>query len=179
MFVTILKKSYFSIVKDIAEVIAGSIVLGFFAKIMIPLFFTPVPLVLQNSLAISYALFFKKQKAAASVLLFIFLGAIGFPFFSNGNYGFSYLASTTGGYIFGYFFACYIAKALFDRLKNKTTKNISYVVLLAHLIVLITGSLWFSIFVGINKAILLGLLPFIPLDIIKTIAIAKVYKKAI
>lgn len=173
MLKTLALKKDLTIFKNITLVIASALILGMFAKIYIPLFFTPVPLILQNSIAICYGTFFKPKIAATGVLLFIFLGMIGLPFFSNGNFGINYFLGATGGYILAYFIsACVIAK-----LKEQNRLGIFNIALIGHMIILAIGSLWLAMFVGFYKAILLGFLPFIATDILKSVFIAKFYKK--
>jgi len=165
-------------IKDITLVIFLGLFLGLFSKIYIPLFFTPVPIVLQNSIAIVYGYIFKSKKAFLSVLLFILLGGLGLPFFSKGC-GFAYLISTNAGYIFGYLIAAFIVGKIIEKndfYRNFSLKNIFFIILLGHLTVLFCGWLWFSTFIGIKKAFMLGVLPFIAGDIFKTLAIVKLIK---
>jgi biotin transport system substrate-specific component len=173
MELTLSKKINFTLLKDITLVLSLTIFLSLFAKVYIPLYFTPVPLFLQNSIALSYVFFFKKKIAFSSVLLFIFLGFAGFPVFNNGNFGVNYLFSYTGGYIFAYFISSFII----SKLQKLNKFNMFSLVVLAHLIVLTIGSLWLSYFLGIKKAFLLGFLPFIATDFLKSIFLTKIYKK--
>ncbi len=169
---SITKKVEIDFVKDFILIIFSALFLGLFSKIYIPLFFTPVPIVLQNSIAVTFGYFLKSKKTGFSILLFIVLGTIGLPFFSGGNFGLAHLMSTNGGYILGYCIAGYIVGKIFE----KSTKNISFTILLGHLIILFCGFVWFSFFVGITKAFILGVLPFIVGDIFKTIVITKLIK---
>lgn len=162
------------IVKDFVLIVFSAVFLGLFSNIYIPLFFTPVPLILQNSIAITYGYFLKSKKAYFSIILFILLGAAGLPFFSYGFCGISILLGVRGGYIFGYAIAGYIVGKLFEKYGEK---NISLNILIGHLIVLFCGFIWFSFFVGISKAFFLGVLPFIGGDILKTIIITKFIKR--
>ncbi|NGX56326.1 MAG: Biotin transporter BioY2 [Candidatus Anoxychlamydiales bacterium] len=167
------KKNDFTILKDILLTITLSILLGLFAKVYIPLFFTPIPLVLQNSIALSYVFFFKPRVALGSLLLFVFLGTIGLPFFSNGNHGLNYLLSTNGGYILAYF----ISSVFVLKLKELNKLSTFSLAIIAHIMVLAIGSFWLSRFLGISKAFVLGFLPFIATDIIKSVFIAKLQKE--
>lgn len=166
------KKIEFALAKDFVLIIFSALFLGLFSNVYIPLFFTPIPLVLQNSIAITYGYFLKSKKAYFSIILFILLGALGLPFFAKGAAGITPLLGASGGYIFSYAIAGYIIGKIFE----KSTKNIAWTILLGHLIVLFCGCIWFSFFVGISKAFILGVLPFLPGDIFKTIVITKLIK---
>jgi len=172
---SIAKKVENDFVKNFVLIIFGALFLGLFSKIYIPLFFTPIPIVLQNSIAITYGYFFKSKKAFFSILLFILLGVLGFPFFSRGAFGLMHLLSTNGGYILGYCFSGYIVGKIFE----KSTKNISLTILFGHIIILFCGFVWLSFFIGATKAFILGVLPFIAGDLFKTIVITKLIKKSI
>jgi len=176
MSLTIAKKADYTFVKDIAEVIFAALFLGLFAKVYIHLFFTPVPIVLQNSIALAYGGFLSSKKSALSVLLFILLGVLGLPFFAGGSFGISTLLSTTGGYIIGYAIAAYFVGEIFEMKNLKSTKSISLVILLAHMVILFCGASWLSTFIGMKKAFILGVLPFIAGDVFKTIVITKLIK---
>lgn len=171
---SISKKVEIGFVKDFLLIIFGALFLGLFSNIYIPLFFTPIPIVLQNSIAISFGYFFKSKNAFFSIILFILLGIVGLPFFSGGAFGLSALLSVKGGYIIGYSIAGYTVGKIFE----KTSKNIALTILLGHLIVLFCGFIGFSFFVGMSKAFILGVLPFLVGDIFKTIVISKLIKQS-
>lgn len=168
------KPNYFLLA--VLQVIFSALFLGLFAKVQIPLFFTPVPIALQNSISISFGYFLKSKKAFLSIMLFVFLAAIGFPFFSNGNSGSNYLMSTNGGYIFGYAIAGYVVGLLFEKTKNFKVIQVFLNVLIGHLIVLFCGFIWLSSFLGLKNAFLLGVICFIPIDIFKALIITKLIK---
>ncbi|MFA6119420.1 MAG: biotin transporter BioY [Parachlamydiales bacterium] len=170
------KEKNYTLAKNICLIIFGAIFLGIFSKIYIPLFFTPVPIGLQNSIAVSYGFFYKSKKAALSIFLFVFLGCMGLPFFSHGSYGLLHLLSSTGGYIIGYIIAAFFVGRIFEKIKIFSLKNISLTILFGHLIVLVMGWLWFSTIVGMKTAFVLGVLPFIAGDVFKSIVITKLIK---
>ena len=159
--------------KDILFVLFATFFLGSISKISIPLFFTPIPLVLQNSVSIFLPVIMGRKKSSYSILLYILLGALGFPFYANGSFGISSLFGISGGYIFGYFFSANIVSWLLE----KKGVSIPSSLLIGHLSILLFGSLWMSLYVGFQKGLLLGFLPFLFTDILKTIAMSKIYEK--
>ncbi|MBN2479375.1 MAG: biotin transporter BioY [Parachlamydiales bacterium] len=161
--------------KDVLIIVFSALFLGLFSKIYIPLFFTPIPLVLQNSLAISYGFYFKDYRSYTSVLLFLLLGALGLPVFFGGHFGVKHLFSTNCGYLFGYALAALFVSKMCN-LKTQKKLHPALIIFLGHMLVLFMGWCWFSYFVGLKKAFILGVLPFIPFDIFKTAVIAKFIK---
>ena len=86
----------------------------------------------------------------------------------------TWLVGSTGGYIFGYFFAAFIVGKLFET--KKFIKDTSLIILFGHMIVLFSGWIYLSFLIGMQKAFLLGVLPFIATDVLKSIAITKLVK---
>jgi len=171
------KVAFYSFAKDILLIVFGVLFLGLFAKVAIPLFFTPVPIILQNSISITYGYFLKSKRAFFSIFLFIILGAVGLPFYSNGAFGLHHLFYTNGGYIIGYSIAAFIVGKIFEKNRDKlSTKFIALNILFGHLIVLFVGWSWFSTIAGMKTAFLLGVLPFIAGDVFKSIVITKFIK---
>ncbi len=173
MSIIIAKKAEKTILKDVIQVLFATFFLAMFSKIYIPLFFTPVPMILQNSIAISYGYFLGPKKGAISVILFVFLGIIGLPFFAQGSFGIQTILGTTGGYILSYIVSSYVVGKIFQRDQDLSQRKIALTILLGHLIVLFGGALWLSYYVGLKKAFLLGVAPFIATDILKAIIISK------
>jgi len=107
----------------------------------------------------------------AGTLLYIFLGAVGLPFFASQTGGFAVLKGPTSGYLFGFLIATAITGALsergFDRAYILAWKNSLIGMLIGDISVYIVGVPVLSIFVGWSEAFTLGLVPFIPGDIIK------------
>ena len=91
--------------------------------ISIRLPFSAVPITAQSLIINMIALLLKPKKAGTTVVIWILLGAVGLPVFSNGNAGFGVLAGPTGGYIFGYLIAA-ILISLARGKKNNWIRNI-------------------------------------------------------
>lgn len=151
-------------------ILSGSFLLSIAAHIRIPLFFTPIPLVLQNSIAVLLGAFLGPKKGALSVLLFLLYGAFSCPVFAGGASGIETLFSPlSAGYLFGYMLAAYFT----GELVKKGHASLSLALIAGHLSILLLGSSILALFIGIQKAFLLGFLPFIATDILKSMLIAK------
>ncbi len=72
----------------------------------------PVPMVLQNMFVLLAGLLLGPAWATASVLLYLFLGAVGLPVFSGGGGGLAHFAGPTGGYLLGYLPAVAVTGAI-------------------------------------------------------------------
>jgi len=148
--------------------------LGAFVRIPLP--FSPVPITLQTFFVLLSGAMLGGTLGPSSQLLYLLLGAAGLPIFTRAGSGLLYLAGPTSGYLFGFV----LASLFVGRSISKIPRNfISVFGLLfaADLILLFCGMIWLKAVLGFGwpKLFLIGFLPFIPGDIIKTFACTLVY----
>lgn len=147
-------------------IIGGSILISLFAQVSIPLPFTPVPLTTQSMMVLLLGALLGR-KAIFSVMGYLMQGAFGLPVFAGGSYGMLVLLGPTGGYLISYLFASYVVGLLMERAKERTPLNAFYAMGVGSLIIYLLGAARLSSFVGVEKAILLGVLPFLVGDLLK------------
>ncbi|MBU2700507.1 biotin transport system substrate-specific component [Sporomusaceae bacterium BoRhaA] len=136
--------------------------------ISIPLPFNPVPITGQTLAVMLTGSILSVRQAGWSILTYLLIGAVGLPVFSGFSGGIGVLLGPTGGYLLAYF----PGVMLIALLKGKNNKI--WPLALANIIggigvVYLVGVTWLSVFtgMGIQKAMMVGALPFIPGDIIK------------
>ena len=167
MFYTLtLERSLF---RDACLVLLASFLICLSGQIAIPLWFTPVPLVTQNAVILLTALFLGPHRAAAAVFTFLLQGALGLPVFANGHAGIATLIGPTGGYLIGYLIAAYLTGYIAEK------KNPIAALIAGNLTIYLLGASYLATFVGLSKAFLLGIAPFILGDILKSIATLKFF----
>jgi len=144
------------------------------AFIAIPL--GPVPIVLQNLLALLSGLVLGPVMGGAAVSLFLLAGLLNFPVFSGGG-GIARFAGPTGGYLIGYLLAALTAGFIAGRpLVNARSKIIQARVVIAviagFLVIYIPGLIWLKVRVNLDwvKTLFTGFIPFIIGDALKGIA---------
>ncbi len=148
------------------------------AYVRIPLFFTPVPLTLQTFFVLLSGAVLGRRWGALSQTLYVSLGAFGLPVFQGYGYGISHILGPTGGYLFGFICASYIAGYFTER---AVFKNRGLSILLAMITGLIAvylcGVAWLKLFLGVNfkVSLIMGLYPFLPGEVIKVIAASYIY----
>ena len=140
----------------------------------IPIFVTPVPVTLQVFfvfLALSLA---GPWYGGLSMLIYLFLGALGLPIFAGYTGGLVKLLGPTGGYIFGFPLAAFFGGLVAGKKKPERKRELIFV--LAGMLVAISityglGVIWLSNYLGRNyfEGFLLGALPFLPADFVKMI----------
>jgi len=140
------------------------------AYVAIPIPGTPVPIVLQNMFIILAGFILGPWWGLASVVFYLILGAAGMPVFSGGTGGLVKFAGPTGGYLLGY-----IPAIVIFGLISRLGKNTWYFNIIAGIVgmtaVYLFGVVWLKSILGIDwtKALVTGLVPFIPGDVAKII----------
>jgi len=131
----------------------------------------PVPIVLQNMFVLMAALVLGPRWGLAAILLYLFMGACGFPVFSGGTGGIGRLFGPTGGYLLGYIPAVTITGILAKTLGHRPLTD-ALAMLAGSLVVYGAGVPWLKFVTGMpwDKTLALGLVPFIIGDIIKIAA---------
>jgi biotin transport system substrate-specific component len=137
----------------------------------IPIGLVPVSL---TNLAIFFALYVLGMKrATVSFLIYLLIGLVGLPVFSNYSGGLAKLLGPTGGYIFGFFFMALIAGYFID--KDYNNKFACFMgMLLGTAVLYIFGTIWLSYQanLSISAALAAGVIPFIPGDLFKILVAA-------
>lgn len=151
--------------KELAFVISGTVLLAVASKIFIPL--KPVPITLQPTAVLLLALTYTQRRAFQSVLLWIGMGAAGLPVFAGWEPGLPTLMGPTAGYIYSYLLITALIPYLREKIAVKSWFADMGLCLIATLINFGLGISWLSTFIGFEKAIEMGLLPFIIPGIIK------------
>jgi len=157
--------------KEITIAFLFSIVIALFSKVAIYLPFTPVPLLLQNTLCLSLGLFLGKRVGALSVFFFLIEGMLGLPVFAGGGATIAYLLGPTGGYLIGYLVGSYLTGMVYER--KKDTMGAFLALGTGSIAVYLFGFARLSLLIGGQKAFLLGVLPFLATDFLKIGIVAK------
>ncbi len=162
-----------SFMRDFALVLIASFLICLFGHISIPLWFTPVPIATQNSAVLLIAAMLGSRRGTAAVLAFLAQGAMGLPVFSNGVGGFHHFFGPTGGYLIGYAVAAFVVGLIAEK-SQKSIGNVILALSVGNLIIYLLGACYLAFFVGYEKALLLGVVPFIPGDVLKVIVSLKI-----
>ena len=154
------------ILKNVLLVLGGVAFLSLMSQVIIPLPFTPVPISLGTFGVTLMALLYGRKLGTATVLSYVAAGSLGAPIFAGFKAG--SLFSPTGGYILGYIVATIILGYLADRGVTKSYVKTILSLMLSSAIILTLGSLVLSLFVPGKNAFMIGVLPFLPGDALKS-----------
>ncbi|MDO4484702.1 MAG: biotin transporter BioY [Clostridia bacterium] len=136
------------------------------AQITIPI--GPVPISLSLLPVLLCAALMKKQYAALTMLVYMVMGLIGLPVFSNLTGGPGKLFGVTGGYIIGYLPCAFIASWMIEKLGRAYWKQL-IAMLVGVAVCYVFGTVWFIITKGVtlSAALAMCVTPFLPGDAVK------------
>jgi biotin transport system substrate-specific component len=136
--------------------------------VSIPLPISPVP-VTGQSLAIMLAgSILTVRQAAFSVLTFLLIGAVGVPVFAGLTGGIGILVGPRGGYLLGFLVGAIVIALLKGQNNNKW--RLVFANMVGGIVVVYAfGVVWLNFVtgMGLEKAFMVGVLPYIPGDLFK------------
>jgi biotin transport system substrate-specific component len=156
--------------------VVGSLFIAGLAQVTIHLSFTPVPITGQTLGVLLVGAAFGPSLGAATLLLYLLEGALGLPFFAHGAHGWSLLqvASATGGYLWGFVVAAAVVGWLSTRGWDRSLKGSIGSMFVGELVLYAIAVPWLahSLGIGVQRAMVLGLYPFIVGDTLKLLIAA-------
>jgi biotin transport system substrate-specific component len=155
----------------VIAVAMGSLLIAGLAQITVKLPFTPVPFSGQTLGVLLVGGALGSTLGVASVLLYLAEGAIGLPFFAEGESGLDRLgfASATGGYLWAFVIAAFVVGWLARKGWDRGVGSSIGAMLVGEVLIFTIGVTWLAAAVDVpaTKALELGLYPFIVGDAIK------------
>ena len=142
------------------------------AYIIIPL--PPVPITAQTFFLNVAAALLGGPLGAASQFIYIMLGVVGMPVFAGGKAGLGVLFGPTGGYLTGFIIGAFAIGFLAERKKDAGVLWYIFSMFIGMVIIYTIGVVQLSFVAKLSliKAAAVGVLPFLPGDIIKIILAA-------
>ncbi len=166
----------YALLREFSLVLGAALFVALAAQIKIFLPFTPVPLSGQSFAVLLVGALLGARRGAFSLVFYLFAGALGFPVFVGGNAGLDYLFGMTFGYLFGFVIAAYAVGLLLARGSKKNESRAFVFPFLAGIAVIyLFGAGWMALFLGAEKAVRLGVLPFLAGDALKLAAAVSVF----
>lgn len=141
------------------------------SQIAVPLPFTPVPVNLATLSVLLAGGILGAKGGAVSQTVYVLIGAVGVPVFSNFTGGFAKLAGPTGGYIAGYIAAAWLVGFLTSK-RKKNLPNLILSMAAGILLCYMLGTAWFMILTKntLLQSLTLCVIPFLIGDALKITA---------
>jgi biotin transport system substrate-specific component len=150
------------------------------AHVSVPLFFTPVPVTLQTMAVLLVGMALGPALGTSAMVLYLAEGALGLPVFSpHGPGGVAQLLGTTAGYLFSYPLAAAAAGIVVRAVRFGRSQFPAAVLagLASSILILAMGAGWIACLPhsSLSTAFSLGVVPFLPGEILKIAAAASAY----
>ncbi|MDR1578324.1 MAG: biotin transporter BioY [Deltaproteobacteria bacterium] len=139
--------------------------------------FSPAPITLQTMFVLLAGLILGSRAAAWAMLLYLLAGILGLPVFAGGRAGLAVFFGPTGGFLLGF-----VPAAMFCGLAKKepvrSFLSVMGFCLVATAITLALGSIQLCLVLKISfvKALLVGVVPFLPGGLLKCLAAVSIYR---
>jgi biotin transport system substrate-specific component len=139
--------------------------------IAIPIAASPVPVTLQVFAVLLVSSVLRPRAASSSVLIYLALGALGLPVFSGGIGGLAVMIGPRGGYLVGFLAASIVVSHMVSR-PNPSLARMGVAMCLGLVVIYALGVMQLAAVarLTLGQAVIVGVVPFIPLDLVKALA---------
>lgn len=153
-------------------VVGAALLTAAAAQVSIPLPFTPVPVTGQTFAVLLAGTALGSRLGTASQVLYVALGALGLPFYSDASGGWEVATGATGGYLVGFIVAAFVLGSLAERRQDRSILTAVPAMLMGTAIIYGLGASWLavSLEVSLADAVELGVAPFLIGDTVKLAA---------
>lgn len=160
-----------ALARNIALVVGGALFVSVLAQIAVPLPFTPIPLTLGSFAALVTGAALGPARAGLSLGLYVAAGMVGAPVFAGFGHGYAFASF---GYALAFIPAAVLVGELARRGHDRSPVRLFGVIALASLVIYAAGVPWLMAWTGsdLQTAIVQGVLPFLPGDAIKALAVS-------
>lgn len=156
---------------DAVLILAGSALVALSAQVVVPLPWTPVPITGQTFGVLFVGALLGSRRGALALAAYLLEGAAGLPVFAGGGATVAWLLGPTAGYLWSYPLAAWLTGRLAERGWDRRPATAALALGAGNGVIYAVGLPWLALFVGAERVLAAGLLPFVPGDLVK-IAVA-------
>jgi biotin transport system substrate-specific component len=156
-------------VRDAALVTGAALFTALLAQVSIPVAGSPVPITGQTLAVVLTAAALGPARGLAGQLLYVLLGAVGLPFYSEASGGFDVITGATGGYLIGFLPAAFLIGLAARQGQDRRFTRALPLFALGQLVIFAIGVPWLAVAAHMTaaQAIDAGFTPFIVGGIVK------------
>jgi biotin transport system substrate-specific component len=153
-------------------VIAAAALTALAAQWRIELPFTPVPVTGQTFAVLLSGAALGSRLGALGQLLYVAVGAVGAPVFTDARGGMEVVRGATGGYLIGFIFAAALIGWMAERRQDRTFPTMFTAFIVGSAVIYVFGVIGFMAAedIGLSSAMATGVVPFVFGDVIKATA---------
>ena len=151
-------------------VVGGAVFVAAAAQIVIPLPFTPVPISAVTFAVLLVGASYGAARGAITLAFYLLLGLLGASVFAPGETeGIARILGPTGGYLLSYPLVAALTGRLAERRWDRRFRSAVLAMLAGSALIYAIGLPWLAVVLGtgFQETLTLGLLPFIPGDLLK------------
>jgi biotin transport system substrate-specific component len=158
---------FLRVLRSVTLVALGTALLTLSAKVNLPLPY--VPMTLQTLVVLVIGAAYGWRLGSATLMAYLAKAALGWPVFAGSVGGLAPLLGPTAGYLFGFVAAAFAVGWLSERGWDRSVPRLFLAMGLGHILILAAGFIWlaFGMKLGVEKAWLVGIAPFIAASLIK------------
>jgi biotin transport system substrate-specific component len=156
-------------VRDAILVTGAALLTALLAQVSIPVGGSPVPITGQTLAVVLTAAALGPARGFAGQALYLVLGAVGLPFYSDASGGLDVVWGATGGYLVGFLPAAYLIGLAARQGQDRRITRALPLFALGQLVIFAVGVPWLAVVADLSasEAISAGFTPFIVGGIVK------------
>lgn len=152
---------------QVAAVLLGTGLLALSSHIQVPM--VPVPITMQTFAVTLIGALYGWRLGTVTVVAWLLEGAFGMPVLAGGAAGLHRFVGPTAGYLFAFPIAAALCGWLVEQGWNGQRPLLSFVaMLIGNAACLVLGGMWLAAMIGVDKAISLGVAPFLVGAVLKS-----------
>ncbi|MCE0504713.1 biotin transporter BioY [Roseivivax sp. GX 12232] len=160
---------------QIGAVILGTMFLALSSYIEVPM--VPVPVTMQTFAVALIGALYGWRLGGVTISAWLIEGALGLPVLAGGAAGAQHFVGPTGGYLFAFPIAGMIVGWLAERGWSGKRVGLAFLgMLISNLVCLGLGAAWLAVLIGVEQAIMAGVVPFLLGAVLKSALGAMVLK---
>lgn len=160
-------QSNHSSVDKIKTLLLGNLLLILSSYLTIPLIAIPITL---QTLALGILVVTMGHRyTIAALSCYVIEGATGLPVFAGGSAGLAVLCGYSAGYFCGFFISTYVMGKMIEHTTNQNYLRCCIAFCIGSTLILLFGFCWLAQWVGFQTAFVSGVMPFIPIEMVKAV----------
>jgi biotin transport system substrate-specific component len=166
----LVKNTKFRFAFELMVACLGSCFLAVMSQVAMRLTISPIPITLQTFAVFLLGGILGSRRATYSVLAYLIQGCSGLPVLAGGVANPLWLLGPQAGFLISFIVAAYLIGKLIERSPQSNILYLLFSFGLGQLVIFTMGMIWLSFFMGISRAFMFGVLPFLPGAALKIMA---------